>query len=83
MLNQHKLIIKTFIDEDIDTINMYWGYRGDFILKLVLSSVSLVDEIEAFCKANDIEVVVKSQISTKNFAIFCIVVDEDVYKLKS
>jgi hypothetical protein len=82
MLKEHKQILEKFIKADIETINMYWGYKGDFILKLTVKNPNLVNLIEDYCKQIGVDCVVKHETSTGWFNLFCVAIDEDVYELK-
>lgn len=82
MLEAHRKVLKHFIDEDINTINMYWGYKGDFVLKLVVNSPDTSERIEDFCRTLDVEVKVIYDRATRTENVFIVEVDDDVIKLK-
>jgi hypothetical protein len=72
MFDTHREIIREFIDEDISTINMYWGYKGDFVLKITTKDPTLAFEIEDFAiKEIGIEAVTKQESDTGIFDVFC------------
>lgn len=83
MFEEHKSIIKEFIDDDISTINMYWGYKGDFVLKIATKDPNVAFTIEDYAKDElEIEAVTKQETGTGLFNVFCIADDPDVYDLK-
>ena len=83
MLPEHRQIIAKFISYDIDTINMYWGYKGDYILKLTVKDPNLATAIEDYCKTIDIQTNTKfNESRNKMFTVYCIAIDEDVIPLK-
>jgi hypothetical protein len=83
MLKEHRQVITKFISYDIDSINMYWGYKGDYILKIITKDVNLTTEIEDYCKDLNIQSVTKfNESSNRMFTIYCIAIDEDVILLK-
>lgn len=82
MLTGHREVIKNIIDLDISTINMYWGYKGDVVLKLVTSSLKVANEIVNQGHLQELSVNIKHDTSTKTYWVFCVEVDDDVIKLK-
>ena len=76
MFDAHREIIKEFIDEDISTINMYWGYKGDFVLKITTVDPILAFDIEKFAEEEmGIEAVTKQEPRTGLYDVFCIAVE--------
>lgn len=73
MFAVHREIIKEFIDEPISTINMYWGYKGDFVLKITTKDPTLAFEIEDFAiNEIGIEAVTKQDVKIGEFEVYCI-----------
>lgn len=82
MLKQHKKILETFITTEIKNINMYWGYRGDYVLKLEVSEESLANAIAHYCDSLGIECKIRFEPAMSRYNVFCIAEDGDVYTLK-
>lgn len=78
----HRKIIHFAIDLDIGSVNMYAGYKGDSILKIITKSKSVVLKIREYSLASGInDVVVKERLDPQQFEIYCIAKDEELYKL--
>ena len=83
MYEAHKEIIKEFIDDDIFTINMYWGYKGDFILKITTPEPITAFAIEDFAiQELGIEAVTKQETTSGMYEVFCVAIDEEIYNTK-
>lgn len=48
IFEKHRKIIKEFIDDEIDAINMYWGDDDDLVLEITTQDAILAFEIEDF-----------------------------------
>jgi hypothetical protein len=78
-----KNIIRFVLDYDISNINTYAGYKGDLIVKVTTKNREDVVDIRKHALSLGIkEVVIKEKLDTKQYEIFCITVDDDVYTLR-
>jgi len=78
-----KEIIRYVLDLDIFSINTYSGYKGDLIVKVITKNRQEVIDIRKFALSLGVkEVVIKEKIDTKQYEIFCVTVDDDVYVLR-
>lgn len=78
-----KDIIRFVLDFDISNLNTYAGYKGDLIVKVSTKNKSDVIEIRKYALSLGIkEVVIKEKMDTKQYEIFCVTVDDDVYTLR-
>ena len=83
MLELHKQLIKNIIDLNPESINMYWGYKGDYILKIATLSLETCTIIEHKAIALGLTVKVEYDMKgTKNYFLYCVAEDVEVYKLK-
>lgn len=83
MQDVQKDIIRFVLDFDIHFINTYAGYKGDLIVKITTKNKSDVIDIRKYALSLGIkEVVIKEKIDTKQYEIFCVTVDDDVYTLR-
>jgi hypothetical protein len=82
MQKVQKEIIRYVLDMDVFSINTYSGYKGDLIVKLVTKNRQEVIDIRKFALSLGIkEVVIKEKIDTKQYEIFCVTADDDIYTL--
>lgn len=83
MQDVQKDIIRFVLDFDISNINTYSGYKGDLIVKVSTKNKSDVIDIRKYALSLGIkEVVIKEKIDTKQYEIFCVTIDDDVYTLR-
>lgn len=78
-----KELIRYVLDLDIFSINTYTGYKGDLIIKVITKNRQEVIDIRKFALDLGVkEVVIKEKIDTKQYEVFCVTVDDDVYVLR-
>lgn len=83
MHEERKKIIRYALDFDIENINTYSGYKGDLIVKISTKKKEAVLAIRKFALSSGIkDVVIKENTNIKQFEIYCITSDENVYDLK-
>lgn len=78
-----KQIIRFALDSEIDSINTYSGYKGDLIVKILTKNKNDVLEIRKYARSIDVkEVVIKEKLDTKQFEIYCVIEDHNMYNLR-
>jgi hypothetical protein len=82
MKRKHREIIRTFIDDEIRELNVYSGYKGGIVLKILTISADVVSRLQEYCTNIEIECRVKHNQHLAAYEVFCVVEDEDVYSLK-
>lgn len=82
MFHKHVQILDVFLKTDIKDVCTYGGYKGDYILKLTTKHTALATAIMDFCENLEVECVLKENKNMLVYELYCIVEDQDVYKLK-
>lgn len=84
MIQERKDIIKYAVNLDILDINTYSGYKGDLIVKITTlqKNDDVKERIKAYAHNLGMEVVVKTNVHTLVYEIYCISIDSDSYGLK-
>ncbi|MDD2829695.1 MAG: hypothetical protein PHW18_08995 [Sulfuricurvum sp.] len=83
MQDVQKKIIRFVLDYDISNINTYAGYKGDLIIKVTTKNREDVIDLRKYALSLGVkEVVIKEKLDTKQYEIFCVTVDDDVYTLR-
>lgn len=84
MQEERKKIIRFALDYNIQQISTYSGYKGDLIVKIITRDKDALSAIRSFALSIGIkEVVIKQNVDMRNYEIYCITADEDVYGLKT
>jgi hypothetical protein len=82
MKQQHRDIIRRFLDDDIFEMSIYSGYNGGVVLKISTLDIELTNDIQDFCNGIGVECNVKHNRNLAVYDIFCIVPDDEIYGLK-
>lgn len=83
MKAERKQIIQFALEQNIDDINTYSGYKGDLIVKISSKDKNAVIEIRKYALSLGVkEVVIKQNPHLLTFEIYCVTHDENVYQLK-
>lgn len=83
MKAERKKIILFALEQNIDDVNTYSGYKGDLIVKISSKDKNAVVEIRRYALSLGVkEVVIKQNPHLLTFEIYCITPDESHYQLK-
>lgn len=83
MKAERKKIIQFALEQNIDDINTYSGYKGDLIVKISSKDKNAVVEIRRFALSLGVkEVVIKQNPHLLTYEVYCVTHDENVYQLK-
>ena len=82
LTTQQKALLKEFIDQNIYSVDTYYGYKGDVILRIRTASETLVSSVISYCQQNNIESNTLKNFNLALYEVFIIGKDKDIYSLK-
>lgn len=77
-----KEMIRFALDYPIHDIRTYAGYKGDLIVEITTSNISLLDVLKNHAQSLGMETVIKEKREIQIHEIYCISPDDNIYKLK-
>ncbi|WP_345970287.1 MULTISPECIES: hypothetical protein [Sulfurimonas] len=77
-----KQMIRFALEFPIRDIRTYSGYKGDLLVEITTGNDDILPELKAHAESLGMEVVVKERYDTRIHEVFCIVPDENIYRLK-
>ena len=77
-----KNLIKKSVDYEITGLCCYRGYKGGNIVKITATNEYDINRIFSYCFKNNIMIKENYDFNTKNFEIYCIFEQDDIYELK-
>ncbi|MDX1294911.1 MAG: hypothetical protein R3302_01505 [Sulfurimonadaceae bacterium] len=83
MTQEHRDIIRRFLDDPIHELSIYSGYNGGIVLKISTIDLELVRKIQDYCDTVDVECNVKHNRNLAVYEVYCVVPDNDIYSLKN
>jgi len=77
-----KQMIRFALDFPIRDIRTYSGYKGDLLVEITTGDDDILPKLKAHAESLGMEVVIKERYDTRIHEVFCIVPDENIYRLK-
>ncbi|MHC3993369.1 hypothetical protein ACXWTF_00915 [Thiomicrolovo sp. ZZH C-3] len=77
-----KQMIRFALEFPIRDIRTYSGYKGDLLVEITTGNDDILPELKAHAESLGMEVVVKERYDTRIHEVYCIVPDENIYRLK-
>ncbi|WP_345985645.1 hypothetical protein WCX49_00590 [Sulfurimonas sp. HSL-1656] len=77
-----KQMIRFALDFPIRDIRTYSGYKGDLLVEITTGNDDILPKLKAHAESLGMEVVIKERYDTRIHEVFCIVPDENIYRLK-
>jgi len=77
-----KEMIRFCLDYPVHDIRTYAGYKGDLIVEITTSNISLLDVLKTHAQSLGMETVIKEKREIQIHEIYCITPDESIYRLK-
>ncbi|UFS62644.1 hypothetical protein LOH54_00585 [Sulfurimonas sp. HSL-3221] len=77
-----KQMIRFALEFPIRDIRTYSGYKGDLLVEITTGNDDILSELKAHAESLGMEVVVKERYDTRIHEVYCIVPDENIYRLK-
>lgn len=82
MHETRKEMIRFALEHNIRDIRTYGGYKGDLLLEITTTDRALLPVLQAHAESLGMETAVKEKPDLQIHEIYCIMPDEDVYRLK-
>ena len=76
-----KEMIRFALDYPIHDIRTYAGYKGDLIVEITTSNISLLDVLKNHAQSLGMETVIKEKREIQIHEIYCISPDDAIYRL--
>lgn len=77
-----KKMIRFALDYPIHDVRTYAGYKGDLIVEITTSNISLLEILKNHAQSLGMETVIKEKKEIQIHEIYCISPDDSIYKLK-
>jgi hypothetical protein len=77
-----KQMIRFALDFPIRDIRTYSGYKGDLLVEITTGNDDILPKLKAHAESLGMEVVIKERYDTRIHEVYCIVPDENIYRLK-
>ena len=82
MFDVHRDVLSKFIHhQSLKDITTYYGYRGDYLLKMTTHDGIFIELISNYCEMKSIDYVVKQNI-VDGYEVYIIAIDDDVIPIK-
>ena len=82
MHETRKAMIRFALEHNVRDIRTYGGYKGDLLLEITTCDYNLLPVFKAHAESLGMETVIKEKFDICIHEIYCIMPNEDIYRLK-
>lgn len=75
-------MIRFALDFPIRDIRTYSGYKGDLLVEITTGNDDILPKLKAHAESLGMELVIKERYDTRIHEVYCIMPDENIYRLK-